>query len=144
MNNLELKNISFLNDEYAPSNKNYQTYKMKDLPGSLTSKHTRPEMVRLLKNIFENKKIIFYQDFIVSQEAYSNLKISVKEELINQIKSFVKEKYFSKDPEVGTLVKYHGKIRGGNDDFVMAMMICIYKSQKFFTLKNLQNERHLL
>lgn len=144
MKDLELKNISFLNDEYSQSDKNHLKFKMKDLPGSLTTKHTRPEMVRLLKSIFENKKIIFYQEFIVSCEAYSNLKISVKEELINQIKSFVKEKYVSKDPEIGTLVKYHGKIRGGNDDFPMAIMINIYKAQKFYILKKVQNEKHLI
>lgn len=111
-------------------------------PGSKTDKKTRPIMVTNILNILQNKGIIFYKYFIVADPNASNLK-DVKEEIINQFSTFSKETVLPppNDPEKRAKVRYYGKIKEGNDDFVMAVIINIYCAGKFMIEPQYKFER---
>lgn len=136
---LNVSNVVFMNE--LDKKKSSSNTKMKDLPGSVTTKNTKQLMVLDLIKVLTSKKIIFYYDFIVSQNEFTNLTIPIKAELINQFRSFSKIKKQSNNPEVGTEIFYNGKIKQGNDDFVMGILINLASAKRFFIEDQFKCER---
>ena len=131
-----------MNEEHSKRDSlNYSKYKMTDLPGSKTTRNTKPMMVELLMQHLDSHNIIFYYDFIQAQIEFCNLKRDIKIEIEEQLRNFSKHKKLSKDPEIGTKITYHGKSHGGNDDFPMGIMINLYNALLFFTKDQYKNER---
>jgi hypothetical protein len=100
-------------------------------PGSRTDKKNRPDMITAMKEIIENKTIIFYQDFIVSN--YISNVANIKEEIKDQFKTFSRETIPKNDPEGKDKYRFHGKLKGKNDDFVLAILINIHCAVKIMT-----------
>lgn len=138
---LNLNNVMFINDPHKLKDKS--NYKMVDLPGSKTTRETKPLMVDMLIKKLKKNTIVFYYDLIQAQYDLCNLK-HIKNEIADQMKSFSKIKIVSQDPEIGTKIIYHGKSQGGNDDFVMGIMINIYNASRFFIEDIFKNERKIL
>lgn len=136
---LNVLNVVFMNE--LDKKKSLTNSKMKDLPGSLTTRNTKNLMVEDLIKVLISKKIIFYYDFIVSENEFSNLTIPIKEELISQFRAFSKIKKESNNPEVGTEIFYNGKIKKGNDDFVMGILINLASAKRFFIEDQFKCER---
>ena len=101
-----------MNELHDAKSKN-TNYKMVDLPGSKTTRYTKPIMVNMLIKKLKKNNIVFYYDFIQSQIDFCNLKVDIKSEFESQMKSFSMIKIVSNDPEIGTKVIYHGKSAGG-------------------------------
>lgn len=137
---LNLSNVMFINDLHNAKIRDQINYKMVDLPGSKTTRETKPLMVEMLIKNLKQNNIVFYYELIQAQYDLCNLK-HIKNEIADQMKSFSKIKIMSQDPEIGTKIIYHGKAQGGNDDFVMGMMINIFNASRFFTEEQFKNER---
>lgn len=137
---LNLENVMFINDPHNVKNREKTNYKMVDLPGSKTTRETKPLMVEMLIKKLKKNNIVFYYDLIQAQYDLCNLK-HIKNEIADQMKSFSKIKIVSQDPEIGTKIIYHGKAQGGNDDFPMGIMINIYNATRFFIEDQFKNER---
>ena len=137
---LNIPNVMFMNENYSSKLKEKSNYKMVDLPGSRTTRETKPLMVEMLIKKLKKNNIVFYFDLIQAQVDLCNLK-HIKIEIADQMKSFSKIKIMSNDPDIGTKIIYHGKSQGGNDDFVMGIMINIYNASRFFIEDQFKNER---
>lgn len=132
----------FMNEEYNKKDSlNFTKYKMVDLPGSKTTRNTKPMMVDLLMQHLDSRNIIFYYELLQAQLEFCNLKRDIKIEIEEQLRNFSKHKKHSRDPEIGTRITFHGKSHGGNDDFVMGIMINLYNALLFFTKEQYKNER---
>jgi hypothetical protein len=129
----DVRDVEFYHDAFNDKKFKNSNNAIAIEPGSATDKKTRPIMVTTMFNILEKKTIIFFQDFIVSQKASSNL-LDVKAEIKNQFSSFSRQTIYKPDR---TKVKYHGKIKGSNDDFVLAILINIFCAAKI-----IQDNRH--
>ena len=90
-------------------------------PGSRTDKKNRKKMIDGIQSILEKKAIIFFQKFVISN--YISNVANVKEEIKDQFRTFSREIIIQNDPEKKNKIRYHGKIKGKNDDFVLATII---------------------
>lgn len=103
--------------------------------GSKTTKFNKPLMFKELTNQLQNRTILLYKKFIVSQEEFSTCG-DIKEEFISELRNFKKEIVFPKNQtnDFETKVIYYGKSKNGdNDDFVMALGIIVLMAKYFIT-----------
>lgn len=106
-----------------------------DLPGSITSRKNKPEMVTMLvEDYMKKQKLVFYQNFVVA-EWESAVVEDVKREFVSQMRSFLRKKKAMKQRDGTILFEtfYSGKHNGGTDDFVLTLMIGVYMHHRFFT-----------
>ena len=106
-----------------------------DLPGSLTTRRTKPEMVILLiEDYMKKQKLVFFRDFVVA-EWESSVVDDVKAEFVKQMRNFLRKKKATNQRDGSVIFEtfYTGKHNGGTDDFVLTLMIGVYMHQRFFT-----------
>jgi hypothetical protein len=102
-------------------------------PGSRTSVENKPEMVEMLKKYLDGGRILVHRDFVVSQPEYSRY-TDVQEQMIKELRGFTKFTILNpRNPAQRARVSYHGKINGGQDDFVMSLAINIFTHGIFMT-----------
>lgn len=115
-----------------------------DLPGSITTRKNKPEMVAvLLEHYFKKARIVFSREFISAEAEYSSID-NIHGEFITQLRAFSKKKKQVKARD-GTFefeIYYSGKISGGNDDFVLCLLIGVYNHGKFFSQRKYQMYWH--
>lgn len=108
----------------------------KDLPGSITTKRNKQEMVTLLKTEYlQAGKICFHIPFMVSEVERSRVD-NVQQEIVKQVRNFCKQRKQRHDHE-GNLVTeiiYTGKppVGSGDDDYVIALIMGPYHKKRFF------------
>ncbi len=106
-----------------------------DLPGSITTRRNKPEMVTILiEDYMKKQKLVFFRDFVVA-EWESSVVDDVKAEFVKQFRSFLRKKKATKQRDGSTIFEtfYTGKHNGGTDDFVLTLMIGVYMHIIFFT-----------
>ncbi len=109
-----------------------------DLPGSRTTRMNKPLMVDMLRVALRENRIIFYRRFVVSQPDYATCS-DVKEEMITQLKSFCRILKENKmNPSAANTITYDGKGGGGQDDFVITIMLSILMRSVFYTKSKYQ------
>lgn len=105
-----------------------------DLPGSITTRRSKPQMVTLLiEDYMKKQRLVFYHDFIVAEWEYAVVD-NIKNEFIKQMRGFLKKKKAMRQRD-GTILYetfYSGKHNGQNDDFVLTLMIGIFMRERFF------------
>ena len=115
-----------------------------DMPGSLTTRRNKPEMVTvLIEDFMKKQKLVFYRDFIVA-EWESSVVDDVKKEFVQQLRTFLRKKKAMKQRDGTVLFEtfYSGKHNGGTDDFVLTLMIGVYMHFKFFKNQKYQQYWH--
>lgn len=106
-----------------------------DLPGSITTRRNKPEMVTLLiEDYMKKQRLVFFRDFVVA-EPESSVVDDVKGEFVKQMRSFLRRKKAVKQRDGSVLFEtfYTGKHNGGTDDFVLTLMIGVFMQRRFFT-----------
>ena len=91
-----------------------------DLPGSITTRTNKVEMVTILiEEYFKKRRIVFYQDFIVAEQEYSVID-DVKGEFVKQLRGFCQKRKqtTARDGSVYFETFYLGKIGGMNQFFL--------------------------
>lgn len=108
-----------------------------NLPGTITTRKNKPEMVTMLINdYFLKKNIVFNNEFIVSQQEFATVD-DLQGEMIKQLRNFCEKKVLrtNRNGEFFFEITYTGKIGNGNDDFVTTLLIGVYMHKMFFTEK---------
>ncbi len=113
----------------------------KDLPGSITTRRNKQEMVQLLKSKYlQTATICFHAPFMVSELERSRVN-DVQQEIVKQLRGFCKQRRQRHDQEGNliTEIVYTGKppIGSGDDDYVITLMLAAYHEKRFFL-----NPRH--
>lgn len=106
-----------------------------NLPGTLTTRKNKPEMVNMLiEDYFKKNNLVFNDEFIISQQEFSTVD-DIQGELIKQLRNFCEKKVakVSRSGEHYFEITYTGKIGNGNDDFVSCIMIGVWMYKKFIT-----------
>lgn len=106
-----------------------------DLPGSITTRRNKPEMVTvLIEDYMKKQKLVFYRNFVVAEQESSVVE-DVKAEFVKQLRGFLRKKKAQKNRDGSTYFEtfYTGKNNGNTDDFVLTLMIGVYMHHRFFT-----------
>lgn len=130
MRDLQVTRCIFMNEDNNPGSQ-YRN----DLPGSLTTRTNKPEMVEcLIEDYFKKRRIVFHRDFIVAEPEYSTVN-DVQGEFVRQLRNFCCKRKECRARDGSTYFEkfYLGKIGGGNDDFVLALLIGVYMHRQFFS-----------
>lgn len=90
-------------------------------------------VIMLTEDYLKKKRIVFYDQFFTTEQEYSAID-DVKGECINQLRKFNQKRVMNKnkDGTVSCEIFYSGKYGGGNDDFVLSLLIGIYNHKKFW------------
>ena len=127
---LGVHRTTFLFEDRSSANK-----EQRDSPGSITTKTNKPEMIHLLRDKYlRPNNIGFFYDFITANRERAIVD-DLQEEIIKELRLFNKRLIIQKmrDGSVQNDIYYTGKLTGGNDDFVMALAMCVYWKEVFFT-----------
>jgi hypothetical protein len=101
-----------------------------DMPGSQTTAQNKPVMIRLLRQMLEQRRVVFHSDFVVANELPGR---SIQKEFISQMRNFAEILKIREGPDGAPVTRtwYTGKAAGGNDDFVITLALVIYMYQVF-------------
>ena len=130
MRELNVARCIFMNEDNNPG-----SAFRNDLPGSITTRSNKPEMVTcLIEDYFKKRRIVFYRDFIVAESDYSVLE-DIQGEYVKQLRGFCRKRKECRARDGSTYFEtfYLGKIQGGNDDYVLALLIGVFMRRRFFS-----------
>lgn len=105
----------------------------RDLPGSITTKKRKLDMIDLLKTKYlKPGNIGFFFQFISANQERSRLD-DIKVEIIKEMRAFEKKKKLKVNNEGESYYEifYNGK-SNGEDDYVLATAIGVYWKEVFF------------
>lgn len=114
-----------------------------DLPGSITTRKKKLEMIHILiEEYMKEERIYFNSSFIISQPDYSCID-DVYAEVVKELRTYCKKKKARRDPDGSHIfeITYTGKPPcGSNDDFVLTLLMLVYQHKKFF--EDRKNEKY--
>ena len=106
-----------------------------DLPGSITTRQNKATMVNMTSERFVScRRMVFFESFVVTQTDSASLG-DVRQEIEHEMRSFSEHinEQKTRDGSVEGFKSFSGKKINVNDDFVMAIIICVYGHDTFNT-----------
>lgn len=129
-----LDDVEFICED--KSSKNGNSYEKDDLPGIVTTRENKPEMVEnLIYHYLSKNRLVFYRHFLTIDQ--DNVVIDdLREEIVRQFRNFCRKMIAKNLPDqtIDLIPKYSGKHRGNNDDFVLAILLGCHVYTLFYAL----------